>query len=310
MQSLFFDLIDLRLFANIAEAQSLTRGAERSHVSLAAASLRVKNLEQALDTPLLYRARNGVTLTPAGHTFLRHALIMLRQGERLHGDLQAFVKGVKGRVRLLANTTAITEFLPAPLGAFLADHPDVDVDLEERLSHDIVRAVSEDAADIGIVAGNVNTDELEVIPYRSDCLVLAVPTGHPLAERERIEFPECLAFDFVSLHAGSAIHSFINQVVHDLGATLQLRIKVSSFDALCRMVEANVGIGVLPESAARRQRQHADIALVGLSDPWARRDMKICVRRLDTLPTFARELVAALAGEEDTSALKGHHGTG
>jgi len=298
MNSLFFDLIDLRLFANIAEAKSLTGGAERSHMSLAAASLRIKNLETALATPLLYRDRTGVTLTPAGQAFLRHALLMLRQGERLHGDLQAFSKGLKGRIRLLANTTAITEFLPAVLGQFLADHPDVDVDLEERLSRDIVHAVAEDTADIGIIAGNVNAGDLTVIPYRSDRLVLAVPTAHPLAGVEQISFAECLEYEFVSLHAGSAIHSFINEVAQRQGTNLALRIKVSSFDALCRMVEARVGIGVLPQSAAQRQQQSTDIALVELTDAWARRDMKICVTSLEALPVFAQQLVHHLAGTD------------
>lgn len=295
MSGLFFDLTDLRLFANIAEARSLTGGAERSHTSLAAASQRIKNLEHALDTALLYRDRSGVSLSPAGSAFLRHALIILRQSERLHGDLQGFTTGVKGRIRLRANTTAITEFLPAALGQFLADHPDVDVDLEERLSHDIVRAVGEDVADIGIIAGSVNTDGLEVIPYRSDKLVLAVPTNHPLASQPHIAFAECLAYPFVSLHAGSAIHSFVNEVARSQGAVLPLRIKVSSFDALCRMVEADVGIGVLPESAARRQQKTARITVVEMTDAWAQRDMKICVRQRDQLPTFAQDLVTQLA---------------
>ncbi len=298
MNNLFFDLIDLRLFANIAEAKSLTGGAERSHMSLAAASLRIKNLETALATPLLYRDRTGVTLTPAGQAFLRHALLMLRQGERLHGDLQAFAEGLKGRVRLLANTTAITEFLPAVLGRFLADHPDVDVDLEERLSDDIVHAVGEDSADIGIIAGSVNADGLTVMPYRSDRLVLAVPTSHPLADKTQISFAECLGYEFVSLHAGSAIHSFINEVARRHGTSLALRIKVSSFDALCRMVEARVGIGVLPQSSAMRQQQTTDIALVELTDAWAKRDMKICVRSLEDLPVFAQQLVEYLADEK------------
>lgn len=294
MQNLFFDLVDLRLFVNIAQANSLTRGAQRSYLSLAAASMRIKNLEDALGTKLLYRASQGVTLAPAGEAMFQNALQILQQTERLRGDLLEYAQGVKGHIRLFANTTAITEFLPPALGAYLADHPQIDVDLEERPSHDIVRAVSEGAADIGIVAGAVRTDELTVLPYHKDRLVLAVARGHPLAGRERIAFEESLDYDFVSRHSGSAIHAFIHQIVTDMGATIPIRIKVSSFDALCRMVEANVGIGVLQESAARRHMRTMDIEIVELSDAWAEREMKICIREPAALPAFAEELVRHL----------------
>ena len=165
-----FDFSDLRLFIRIAEENSLTRGAERAHMSLPAASTRIKNLEETLGAKLLYRASNGVTLTPPGQVLLQHALDLQRQMEHLCSDLQEYAQGVKGQVRLFANTTAITEFLPDVLSRFLSSHRNVNVDLRERLSPSIVRAVTDGAADIGIVAGNVRTEGLEVLPYREDRL--------------------------------------------------------------------------------------------------------------------------------------------
>lgn len=291
MQRLFFDLVDLRLFVNIADANSLTRGAERSCTSLAAASMRIKNLEDALDTKLLHRTSQGVTLTPAGQAMLRNALLILQQTERLRGDLLEYAKGVKGRIRLFANSTAMTEFLPAALGRYLSDHPQVDVDLEERVSHDIVRAVLEGSADIGIVAGNVRTDGLDVRPYHKDRLVLATPLDHALADRTSMSFEDALGCEFVSLHSGSAIYAFMNQVANELGASLPIRVQVSSFDALCQMVAAGAGVGVLQNSAARRHARTTDIHVVELTDPWAERHLKICAQDVDSLPGFARELV-------------------
>ena len=130
--AIHFDLVDIRLFVNIADANSLTRGAERSHLSLPSASTRIKNLEDSLGTKLLYRTSQGVTLTPPGQAFLHHARLVLQQLEHLRADLQEYVQGVKGHLRIFANTTAITEFLPAVLPAFLAEYPDVSVDLKER----------------------------------------------------------------------------------------------------------------------------------------------------------------------------------
>ena len=289
-----FDFADLRLFIRIAEENSLTRGAERVHMSLPAASTRIKNLEESLGAKLLYRASNGVTLTPPGQVLLQHALDMQRQMEHLCSDLQEYAQGVKGHVRLFANTTAITEFLPVVLSNFLASHRNVNVDLRERLSPSIVRAVTDGAADVGIVAGNVRMEGLEVLPYREDRLILVCARGHALAERAEVSFDETLDFDHVCLPEASAIHSFLMEAADRAHRRLKLRIQVGNFEALCRLVEANVGIGILPESAARRQAKASDIHLVQLTDKWALRDLKICVRSLELLPSFARDLVAMI----------------
>jgi DNA-binding transcriptional LysR family regulator len=289
-----FDFADLRLFIRIAEENSLTRGAMRVHMSLPAASTRIKNLEEALGAKLLYRASNGVTLTPPGQVLLQHALDMQRQMEHLCSDLQEYAQGVKGHVRLFANTTAITEFLPGVLSRFLASHRNVNVDLRERLSPSIVRAVTDGAADIGIVAGNVRTEGLELLPYREDRLILVCARGHALGQRHDVSFEETLDFDHVCLPEASAIHSFLMEAADHAHRRLKLRIQVGNFEAMCRLVEANVGIGILPESAARRQAKTSDIHLVHLKDKWALRDLKICLRSLDLLPSFARDLVALI----------------
>jgi DNA-binding transcriptional LysR family regulator len=297
-----FDFADLRLFIRIAEENSLTRGAMRVHMSLPAASTRIKNLEEALGAKLLYRASNGVTLTPPGQVLLQHALDMQRQMEHLCSDLQEYAQGVKGHVRLFANTTAITEFLPGVLSRFLASHRNVNVDLRERLSPSIVRAVTDGAADIGIVAGNVRTEGLELLPYREDRLILVCARGHALGQRHEVSFEETLDFDHVCLPEASAIHSFLMEAADHAHRRLKLRIQVGNFEAMCRLVEANVGIGILPESAARRQAKTSDIHLVHLNDKWALRDLKICLRSLDLLPSFARDLVALII--EDAKAAK------
>jgi len=289
-----FDLVDLRLFVNIADSNSLTRGAERSHMSLPAASIRIKNLEEGLGSKLLYRSSQGVTLTPPGQAFAHHARLVLHQLEHLRGDLQEYAQGVKGHLRVFASTTAITEFLPAVLRTYLSTHPDVNVDLRERLSSDIVRAVSEGKTDIGIVSGNVRTEGLEVVPYREDRLVLAVPPGHALAKRKAVPFADTLEYDHIGLHEASAIHAFLQQIANAMHRSIKLRIQVGNFEAACRMVEAHVGIGILPESAAARYKQTMEIRIVQLEDEWALRHMQICMRSLDLLPAFARELVELL----------------
>jgi DNA-binding transcriptional LysR family regulator len=176
-------------------------------------------------------------------------------------------------------------------------HPDVNIDLKERLSHDIVRAVTEGQTDIGIVAGHVRTENLEVLPYRQDRLALVVPIGHALAQAESIDFEETLGLDHIGLHETSAIHAFLRQVCDGLHRRLPLRIQVGNFEAACRMIEANVGVGILPESAARRHAQTMAIRIVRLNDEWSLRALLICMRKLEALPGFARDLVDLLVAD-------------
>ncbi|SCU88758.1 Transcriptional regulator, LysR-family [Cupriavidus necator] len=289
-----FDLVDLKLFTHIAEAQSLTGGAQRSHLSLAAASTRIKNLEEHVGVKLLSRSSQGVKVTGAGETLLAHARRVLRQLEQLSGDLQEYAAGVKGHVRVFANTTAMSEFLPAVLRSYLVSHPDVTIDMHERLSPDIVRAVQEGMVDIGIIAGNVRTEGLEVMPYRRDRLVLATALSHPLAERGSVDFIDTLDYDFIGLPEASAIHNFLLRAATDLQRTLRWRVQVSNFETACRMIEANVGVGVLPETTASRHAKTMALRIVQLNDEWAERKLQVCVADLGALPLFARKLVDLL----------------
>lgn len=289
-----FDLTDLQLIVNIGDANSLTRGAERSHLSLPAASNRVKNLEEHFGTRLFHRNSQGVTLTPSGEAFMRHARKVLQQIEHLRGDIYEYSRGIKGQVRMVANTTAMNEFMPAVLSRYLATHPDVTVDLRERLSYLVVKAVIDGAADIGIVAGKPAGNDLQYLPYRRDRLALVTPARHALAGRESVAFNETLEFEYVGLSEWSAIHAFLIQAADNLGYPFRFRVEVGSFDAVCRMIEAGVGIGVVPEKAALRYASTMNIRIVKLTDSWAERKLHVCVRDLDALPSFARELVQIL----------------
>lgn len=295
-----FDLTDMQLIVNIGDASSLTRGAEKSHLSLPAASNRVKNLEEHFGTRLFHRNSQGVTLTPSGEAFLRHARLVLRQIDHLRGDIHEYARGIKGQVRMLANTTAMTEFMPAVLSRFLASHPDVTVELRERLSYLVIKAVSEGSADIGIVAGKPATSELEYIPYREDRLVLVAPVDHPLSELTEVAFSYTLAYEYVGLSEWSAIHAFLIQAADKLGYPFRFRVEVGSFEAVCRMIEAGVGIGVVPELVAKRYAQRLNIKTVRLSDEWSERKLQICVRNLQQLPSFTKDLVNMLIEDVPT----------
>jgi DNA-binding transcriptional LysR family regulator len=219
---------------------------------------------------------------------------MSRLAERLREDLAAYSGGLVGQVRVLSNTNALTEFLPEALSEFLAAHPQASVDLEERLSDEIVGLIAEGVGDVGIVAGTVDTGRLETFPFRSDRFVLVVPRDHPLAGRAAIAFADVLDHEFVGLDRASALQRFLADKAARLGRPLKLRVQLRSFDAVCRMVECGVGLGIVPETTARRAGRSTTIAVVALADEWAERNLTICVRSLPDLPPYARQLVEHL----------------
>ena len=289
-----FDLTDLRLFVLAADEGSLTRAALRQHLSLAAASTRIKSLEVQSGQPLLYREARGVRLTPPGEAFLHHARGVLRQVDQLRADLQEYGGGLRGHVRVFANTTAVTDFLPEILPGFLSDNPGVNVDLQEKPNPQIARGVLDGRADIGIVAGKVDTLGLQAIHFSTDRLVLVTSRQHRFAAYKSIAFIETLDENAVGMQHGSTLQTFLAQVVDSLGKPLKLRIQLSSFDAMCRMIGAGVGVGIVPESAARRNREAMNLALVDLTDDWSVRERYILVRNQAQLPAYAQALIETL----------------
>jgi DNA-binding transcriptional LysR family regulator len=289
-----FDLIDLRLFLLVVEAGSIAHGAAQANLALPSASARLRGMEEMIGHPLLERGRRGVEPTPAGDALAHHARIVLRQIEQMRGELGEYSKGLKAHIRLLANTAAVTEFLPQSLAPYLASHPTVDIELKERLSTEIVKAVAGGLADIGIVSDAVDYGVLQLLPFAIDRLVVIVPRANPLAEHRRIAFQEIVGHEFVGLSVGSPLQDYLGEHALRSGQPLSFRIRMRTFEGICRMVEHNVGFGIVPETAARKCRRSMAIQSIRLSDAWATRRLSLCMRDIASLSLHARELVEHL----------------
>ncbi|WP_028352850.1 LysR substrate-binding domain-containing protein [Bordetella petrii] len=288
------DLTTLALFVAVARAGSISAGARQSHLAVGAASKRISDLEAALGTPLLYRNSAGVELTDAGQACLAHAQRVLQEVELMAGTLSDFAQGVRGQVRIAANTSSLTQFLPEDLAAFMDEHPAVRIDLEEQNSTDIVTAVLENRADIGVFADRTPASGLQTVPYRLDELVVIAPQRHPLANLSRVAFADTLDYAYVSLPPSTSLASRLNEESARLGKQMRLRIQVRSFDAICRMAVATGGVGILPRIAAEPHARSMPIRLIPLADDWARRWLLLGVRDADTLTVAARLLLAHL----------------
>lgn len=290
-----YDLTDLRLFVAMAEERNLTRGAARAFLAPSSASHRLRRLEDALQTPLFDRQPRGLEPTRAGEALLRHARQVFACIEQMHAELSPYASGIRGQVSLWANTHATHSYLPDDLAGFLKRHPQVSVSLEERTSTEIAMAVAHGEIDVGVLAdAGAQGAGVVLWPYRQDRLVLIVPQGHVLAQRASVAFAEVLDQAFVMLHSGSAIHTFTMNAAAALGRHLDVRIQVRSFEAVCRMVGAGVGIGLVPRSAVPRAGLSEPPVVVALDEAWAQRDLQVCVRQGVELSGFASALVQHL----------------
>jgi DNA-binding transcriptional LysR family regulator len=265
-----------------------------AYLSAAAASARLKSLEEQVGQKLLYRDNKGVELTLGGEKLLRHARIILRQVEHAKSDLSEGGNDSVGHVRIFANTTAVTEFMPEVLGRFMAERPHVTVDLLERPMRDVIRGVVDGSVDIGIVAGCPTPQGVQAIHFSTDRMVLVTPPGHPLLKGRPLWFAETLPYEHVGFHEGSSLNAFLQEVVAQQNSPLIMRIQLRSFESMCRMIAAGVGVGLLPETSARRYAQTMRLEITMLNDLWAVRERKILVRDLDALPACAQALIAAV----------------
>ena len=293
------DPVSLRLFVAAMEEGAIARAAEREHLAASAASRRLADLEQQLGVALFARSNRGTEPT-AAYALLDLARGVLNELDGIATQMRGFGAGLRGHVRVAANISAITQFLPGELQRFMAAHPQVDVRLQEQISTAVAQSVAENAADVGILNHGSYGERVTLLPYREDELVLIVPAGHALARRRSVRLADALACDFVGMHPGSAINNLLTRAAAEQEMPLKLRIQVTSYDALCLMVSAGLGVAVLPRGSAQIYRGTLALRAITLDEPWARRRLSLCVRSEESLSSVARLLVDHLrAGAQE-----------
>jgi len=284
------DLITLQLFVAVHEEGTLTRAASREAIAISAASKRLVELEEVLGIALFHRTAKGMDLTSAGETLLHHARRMLAEVEKVGIEVGEHLQGVRGYVRMLANLSAIIQFLPEDLHSFVSTHNQVKIDLEERPSAGVIEGVLDGVADLGICSMDIDTKGLRSVPYRTDRLMVVMRSDHPLADRAEVAFADTLQYDHIGLHSASSINSRVHAAANALGESLRVRIHVPGFDAVCRMVQANMGIGVLPHKAYELSGQSLGLVSVPISDTWAHRTLLLVIREQDALSPVSQLL--------------------
>jgi DNA-binding transcriptional LysR family regulator len=285
------DFISLRLFVAVCEETTIAQAAEREAIVASAVSKRIADLEENIGMPLLLRQRTGVTPTPAGEALLQHARALLHSVEKMQGELSEYALGIRGHIHIYASISAIVEFLPDDISAFMKLHDNIRIDLEERVSKQVVRTVEENSTAIGVCWDFADMGDLQVIPYKTDRLMAVVHKDHPLAARDTISFEETLDFEHVGQHPDSMMNLFLKRIAAKSGKTVVNRIHVTTFEAACRIVYANLALSIIPAEAIEPYRTALDLRAIPLCDPWAQRRFVICLRDYEALPLPSRLFV-------------------
>ncbi|WP_369991669.1 LysR substrate-binding domain-containing protein [Pseudomonas xanthosomatis] len=291
---MLYDITSLDLFIIVAQERNLTRAGRIKHMAVSAISKRISELELQIGSPLLLRNARGVELTPAGQSLLFYARQLKQTMAQLDSELSGYASGVKGHIRIHAITSALSQFLPQDVASFAALYPQIKFDIEERVGSAVVRAVADGRADLGIIATQTASEGLESLVYRHDELTVVVPGGHELTTRKSVAFKELLEHELVGPHLESSVHALLTAEAAKLGMTLKLRIRISSFDCMCRMVSNGLGIAVLPRSVVSQYQRSHKLKAVTLDEPWAQRTLSLVLRKYDTatptLKTFIDHL--------------------
>lgn len=291
-----YDLVTLALFRSVAASGSIAHAAAVHGLVPSAVSKRMGDLEALVGAPLLHRHRRGVELTPTGHDLLRHAEALRDTVERMEAEKGAHATGRRGAIRVAANSSAISQFLPEDLAEFVAAQPDLNVLLTEMTSVEVIDAVRSGRADLGIFSGLTEAAGLTLMPYRRDTLVVVMPADHPLAKRRALRLADVVGEPFVALQAGSSIQTWLDRRAEDIGARIRRQVSVQSFDGVRRMVQARLGIAVLPFGAVEPYLDAARLAMVPLDEPWAVRELLLAVRDTGAIQPQTAALIATLKG--------------
>lgn len=291
---LYHDLQSLRIFLAACEMRSMSKAAERLNIALSAASRRLSLLEQELNTPLIMRRPHGIEPTAAGVTMMNYARDVLRLGDKLKVSLDEHRSGIRGYVRVSASSSVLVQRLARDISQFVRQNPQIKLDLEERPSEATISAVLNKQADIGIIVRDNQVDGLKILDYSGDRLAVALPNDHRFRRRRELRFADILDEDMVALESGTATHRLLSSRAIELGRPMKVRVQVRSFEVMCLMINQGLGIGILPELAARPLSKTLNIRLVSLAEAWARREYAICVRALEALEAPSSRLITFL----------------
>jgi len=293
------DFTTLKLFIAAAEYRNIAKAAEACSIVPSAVSKRIAALEDSIGVPLFFRKSRGVELTQAGEVALKYAKSIFKLIERFEGEMSEYTEGIQGHIRIAACPSSIVQFLPADIAEYVEKNTLVKIDLIEVVTESIISMVRDGLVDIGITSGLMQVDDLDFLPYQSDKLSVLAPRSHPLSVFDSMRFEETLSYNYVGLQEGSSIRNMLCQKARKLNKDINFSVSVMSFSGVINMVEAGLGITIIPEGTIPKN-MCKDLKIIKLNESWSSRTLELVTREEAALPVVSKNLFNYLSDINNT----------
>jgi len=297
-----FDFADARLVLALADAGSLGKAAAQLPLALSAASQRLRLLEERLGLTLFERSASGVKATDAGVLYLEHARRVLRVADQAQQAMDQLAHAGRVPLQVFANTTGSASELPLLLGRFLADWPQVDLILTECTSKDAVDAVLSGRGDLAVIDGHYSHAGLSLLPFSRDRLVVIAPSSHRLAQTEQCSFADLADEALIALPTTASLRQFLERMALLAQQSLRVRAEAQSFSAQIQLIASGLGVGIIPEAAARPLMTSYDVKLIAMVDEWSTRELWFAVRTGDEPTPLTQRLLEYLGAVRTPSS--------
>ena len=272
------NLDDLRVFAAVASERSFSKAAARVGRTQPAVSQAVRRLEEAVGERLIDRAQRDGSLTQAGTVLLDYASRMLQLSDEARVSLGELRDVGRGRVQIGANEAAVHVLLPI-IGAYLEQHPRVQVDIRRVPSREMPRELQRRAIDAGVMTFPPVERDLASITLASDSLVLLVPPRHPFAKRASVPLGEIGRQPIVAHNDPSPARERVLRLSEQRHAPLNISISLPSLDGIKRAVELGLGVAILPRRCALNELSLGQLVAVSVPELKALRRVRLVYRR-------------------------------
>lgn len=290
-------LRSLELFCSVAQQRSFSRAAETHAVTQSAVSQAVLHIEEALGARLVDRSKRPLNLTDAGAVFHKGLRKILGDYRALEQEVRCLGSRLQGRVRVAAIYSVGASYMPEATAAFQQMHPDVEIRIEPATPTRVVELASSGEADFGLISYAKGTRALRSTHWQKEPMRLICAPEHPMATAGDVQLAALNNLPMIGFETSLKVRREIDQFFVHHGVRPNYQFEYDNLDSMIRAIQANRGIGILPEAAVRRETAAGSLRVVACPELSLQRPLGIIRRRSGKLSPAAREFAEMLLGK-------------
>ncbi|WP_153556441.1 LysR family transcriptional regulator [Roseimaritima sediminicola] len=290
-------LRSLELFCSVAQQRSFSRAAESHAVTQSAVSQAVLQLEENLGVRLVDRSKRPLNLTDAGAVFHQGLRKILGDYRALEQEVRSLGSRLQGRLRVAAIYSVAASYMPEASEAFQQMHPDVDLRIEPATPTQVLELAASGEVDFGLISYARSTRTVRATHWQREPMRLICAPEHPMAAGGPVQLAELDRLPMIGFETSLKVRREIDQFFSQHGVRVEYFMEFDNLDSMIRAIQANRGIGVLPEAAVRRETANDSLRVVACPELSLERPLGIIRRRSGKLSPAASEFAEMLLGK-------------